>query len=123
MGVYFLIRASRGAQVIAEVMGEEQAECWVGDCFSAQLKAPAKRRQACLAHQLRDLQRLLDQQPRLQWALAFQALFREAIPLWNRRTELRPQGYARRVTELERRLDGVLRRRVRGAPARRLRKR
>jgi hypothetical protein len=55
-----IIRASRGAKVIAEIMGEQQAECWVCDCFSAQLKAPAQRRQLCLAHQLRDLQRLLE---------------------------------------------------------------
>jgi transposase len=123
VGVYFLLRASRGAQVVAEVMGEHQAECWVSDCLSAQLTAPTQRRQVCLAHQLRDLQRLLDQQPRLQWALALQALFREAIHLWKRRTELQPQGYARRVAELERRLDGLLHRRVRGAPAQRLRKR
>jgi transposase len=123
MGVYFLIRASRGAQVIEEVMGEQHAECWVSDCLSAQLKAPAQRRQVCLAHQLRDLQRLLEQQPRLQWALALQALFREAIHLENRRAALQPQGYARRVTELEGRLDALLQRRVRGAPARRLRKR
>jgi transposase len=123
VGVYFLIRASRGAKVVEEVMGERQAECWVSDCLSAQLTAPAQRRQVCLAHQLRDLQRLLDQQPRLQWALALQALFREAIHLWKRRPELQPQGYARRVTELERRLEGVLHRRVRGAPARRLQQR
>jgi transposase len=112
VGVYFLMRASRGAKVIEEVMGKQQAACWVSDCLSAQLKAPARRRQVCLAHQLRDLQRLLDQ-----------ALFREAIHLWKRRTELYPQGYARRVTELEGRLDALLQRRVRGALARRLRKR
>jgi len=123
VGVYFLIRASRGAQVIAEVMGEQHAECWVSDCLSAQLTAPAQRRQVCLAHQLRDLQRLLDQQPRLQWALALQVLFREAIHLGKRRTALQPQGYARRVTELERRLDALLHRRVRGVPAQRLWKR
>jgi transposase len=123
VGVYFLIRASRGAQVIEEVMGEHKAECWVSDCLSAQLKAPAKQRQVCLAHQLRDLQRVLDEQPRLLWARALQALFREAIHLWKRRTELQPQGYARRVTELEHRLEGLLQRRVRGARARRLQKR
>ena len=123
VGVYFLIRASRGAQVIAEVMGDHQAECWVSDCLSAQLKAPAQRRQVGLAHQLRDLQRLRDEQPRLQWAVALQALFREAIHLGKRRAELPPQGYARRVTELERRLDGRLQRRVRGPLARRLQKR
>lgn len=123
VGVYFLIRASRGAKVIEEVMGKQQAECWVSDCLSAQLKAPARRRQVCLTHQLRDLQRLLDHQPRLQWALALQALFREAIHLGKRRTELSPQGYGRRVTELEHRLDQVLSRRVRGVLARRLQKR
>lgn len=123
VGVYFLIRASRGAQVITEVMGEQRAECWVSDCLSAQLKAPATRRQVCLAHQLRDLQGLIEHRPRLQWALALQALFREAIHLGKRRAELSPQGYARRVTELERRLDGLLRRRVRDTQARRLRKR
>jgi transposase len=123
VGVYFLIRASRGAKVVEEVMGEHQAECWVSDCLSAQLKAPAQRRQVCLAHQLRDLQRVLDHHPRLPWAVALQALFREAIHLWNRRTELRPQGYARRVTELERRLAGLLQWRVRGGLAQRLQKR
>jgi transposase len=123
VGVYFLIRASRGAKVIAEVMGKQRAECWVSDCLSAQLSAPAERRQVCLAHQLRDPQRLLDHQPRLQWALAMQALFREAIHLWKRRTELRPQGYTRRVTELEQQLDGLLLRRVRSTRARRLQKR
>jgi transposase len=123
VGVYFLIRASRGAKVIEEVMGKRRAECWVSDCLSAQLKAPARRPQVGLAHQLRDLQRLLDHQPRLPWALALQALFREAIHLGKRRTELLPQGYARRVTELEHRLDALLQRRVRGVRVRRLQKR
>ena len=123
VGVYFLIRASRGAKVIEEVRGTHHAECWVSDCLSAQLKAPARRRQICLAHPLRDLQRVLDYQPRLQWALALQALFRAAIHLGKRRTELSPQGYARRVTEVEHRLEALLQRRVRGGLARRLQKR
>ena len=123
VGVYFLIRASRGAKVIEALMGTQCAECWVSDCLSAQLKAPARRRQLCLAHQLRDLQRILDHQPRLQWALALQALLREAIHLRKRRTELSLPGYARRVTEIEHRLEVLLQRRVRGIPARRLQKR
>ena len=77
----------------------------------------------CLAHQLRDLQRLLDQRPQLQWALALQALLREAIHLWNRRPELRPRGYARRVNGVERRLEGLRQQRLRGSEARRLRAR
>jgi transposase len=101
-------------------MGEQRAACWVCDCFSAQLKAPAEQLQLCLAHQLRDLQRLIEQRPRLPWALALQALFREAIHLWKRRERLSPQGYTRRVSEVERRLEGLLRQRVRGREARRL---
>ena len=123
VGGYFLIRASRGAQVIEEVMGRQHAACWVSDCLSAQLSAPAEQRQLCLAHQLRDLQRVLDHRPRLPWALALQALFREAIHLGKRRTELSSQGYARRVTEVEHRLEGLLHRHVRDACARRLQKR
>jgi transposase len=123
VGVYFLMWASRGAKVIEEVMGKQQAECWVSDCVRAQLKAPPRRRQVCLAHQLRDRQRLLDHQPRLLWALALQALFREAIHLGKRRTELSPQGDARRVTEVAHRLDKLLHRQVRGVFARRLQKR
>ncbi len=122
-GVYSRIRPSRGAQVIAEVMGEQRAECWVCDCFSAQLKAPTEHLQLCLAHQLRDLQRLIEHRPRLQWAVAMQALFREAIHLWKRRAELSPQGYTRRVTVVERRLDRLLAQRVQGAEAVRLRER
>ena len=121
--MYFLIRARRGAKVIDEGMGKQYAECWGRDCLSAPLKAPARRRQVCLAHQLRDLQRLLDHPPRLPWALALQALFRGAIPLGKRRTELSPQGYARRVTEVEPRRDALLQRRVQSASARRLQKR
>jgi len=123
VGGYFLIRASRGAQVIEEVMGRQHAACWVSDCLSAQLSAPAEQRQLCLAHQLRDLQRVLDHRPRLPWALALQALFREAIHLGKRRTELSSQGYARRVTEVEHRLDRLLHRHVPDACARRLQKR
>jgi transposase len=42
VGVYFLIRASRGAKILEDVMGKQEAEWWVSDCLSAQLKAPAR---------------------------------------------------------------------------------
>ncbi len=123
VGVYFLLRTSRGAKVIEEVMGPHRAACWVSDCLSAQLSAPAEQRQLCLAHQLRDLERLRERQPRLQWAVAMQALFREAIHLGKRRLELSPLGYERRVTAVEQRLEELLQRRVRGTWACRLQRR
>jgi transposase len=123
VGGYCLIRASRGAKVSAEVRRKPHAEWGGSDCLSAQLQAPAGHRQVCRTHQLRDLQRLLAHPPRLSWALALQARFREAIHRGKRRTELQPQGYARRVTAVEHRLDKLLRQRVRGAFARRMQQR
>ena len=55
-----VIRASRGAEVIREVMGEHRPEIWVSDLFSAQKKHPAEDWQVCLAHQLRDCQYGID---------------------------------------------------------------
>jgi transposase len=110
--IYHYIAPSRSAEVIQEVMGELMAEVWVCDCFGAQLKAPAKVFQLCLQHQLRDLQRVLDQTPQESWALAVQNLFREAIHLKHRfecpQPELTLNGYLRRVTELENKLDALL---------------
>jgi transposase len=70
-----------------------------------------------LAHQLRDLQRRLDQRPQLPWAVALQTLLREAIHLGKRRAQLSSLGYARRVSEVERRWAGVLRQGVRSPEA------
>jgi transposase len=114
------MRPSRSAKVIAEFMGEARAECWVCDCYGAQLKAPAERFQLCLAHQLRDLERLIEQRPRLRWAVEMQELFREAIHLWKRVKVLTLDGYIRRIMELEGRLDRLLERRVEGPAAQRL---
>jgi transposase len=53
---FHIIRPSRGADVIREVMGEHQPEVWVSDLYSAQKTHPAAAWQVCLAHQLRDCQ-------------------------------------------------------------------
>jgi len=126
-GVYHTIVPRRNAQVIADFMGEAVAEVWNCDCFSAQLKAPAELCQLCLAHQLRDLQRVLDEAGQHAWAAAAQKLFRAAIHLKNRFTAAQPEltwtGYWRRVTELENQLDRLLAAEVAGARARGLQQR
>lgn len=106
--VLHVIRPSRGVDGIAEVMGAAQAGTWVSDCWPAQLNAPANRFQLCLAHQIHNLQWLIERAPRSQWARELQALFREAINLGHRRAELSGAGFARRVIEIERRLDRLL---------------
>ncbi len=108
--VLHVIQASRAAQVIWEVMGEVEAEVWGSDCLPAQLKAKAKRRQLCLAHQLRNLQAVVDRYPALWWAKAMQALFRRAIHLHHQRAELPPDHFQQRVTRLEQLCDWLLKR-------------
>jgi transposase len=121
--VLHVIRPSRAVDVIADVMGTARVGTWVCDCWNPQLNAPAERFQLCLAHQIRNLQGLIDRAPRLQWARELQALFREAIHLAKRRDALSARGFARRVTELERRLDRLLARPVNTPEARALVKR
>lgn len=110
--IYHVIRPSRGKDVIPEIFGDQRIPTWVCDCWSPQLKAPADRFQLCLAHQIRNLQGLLDRCPHLRWAGDLQALFRTAIHLAHRRDQLTERGFQRRVKELERQLEQLLNRRV-----------
>jgi transposase len=123
-GVYHTIVPTRSASEIATVMGQLCVEAWVCDCYGAQLKAPARVFQLCLAHQLRDLQRALDANPRERWASAMQKLFRSAIHLRNRfndkRSAMTLRGFQRLVTRIENQLDQLLEKAVRSEAARKL---
>ena len=121
--IYHVIRPSRGEDVIQEVLGEHRIPTWVCDCWAPQLRAPAEQFQLCLAHQIRNLQSLIERCPHLRWAGELQALFRTAIHLANRRLQLTVRGFTRRVGELERQLDRLLRRQVRSPAAQPLVKR
>lgn len=121
--VYHLIRPSRGRDVLQEVLGDRRVGTWVCDCWSPQLKVPAERWQLCLAHQVRNLQSLIERSPHLRWARELQALFRTAMHLANRRQELTEQGFQRRVTQLEQQLERLLERPVKTPAAQALLKR
>jgi transposase len=110
--VYHVIRPSRGTDVIEQVLGEAQVGTWVSDCWKPQLRAPALQRQLCLAHQIRNLQGLIERCPRLVWARQLQSLLREAIHLRKRREQLTEGGFGRRVREIEARLSRLVTRRV-----------
>src|SRR4030066_1355481 len=58
--VLHVIRRNRRAEVIQDIMGETQAEVWVSDCYGGQLKAKARQRKMCMAHQMRALQHVVD---------------------------------------------------------------
>ena len=121
--ILHVIRPSRGRDVIPEVMGSHRVGTWVCDCWAPQLRAPAERFQLCLAHQIRNLQGLIDRCPHLRWAREMQAVFQEAIHLGKRRDELRPRGFWRRVAQIEQHLDQLLARPVKTPAAQALLKR
>jgi transposase len=108
--VLHVIQASRATQVIEQVMGEVEVEVWGSDCLPAQLKAKAKRHQLCLAHQLRNLQAVVDRYPTLWWTRAMQTLFRAAIHLHHQRAELPPDQFQGRIARLQQLCDWLLKR-------------
>jgi transposase len=106
--VLHVIRRNRSVEVIQDIMGETQAEVWVSDCYGGQLKAPARQRQLCMAHQMRALQHVVDANPRLTWPKAMQALFRYAINLHHQRSQMSLEQFLTRVARVERTCDQLL---------------
>jgi transposase len=121
--IWHEIRFNRSEDVIRQFMDKCKAEVWVSDCYGAQLKAPAERRQLCLAHQLRNLQAVVDANPTLTWPSAMQVLFRYAIHLYHQRHHFSPDQFAAQVARVERHCDRLLQRTLAPPDARRLQKR
>ena len=99
--VLHVIRPSRGTNVIQEVMGKHTVEVWGSDCLPSQLKAPAKLFQICLAHQIRNLQALIELYCDTFWARAMQALFRYAIHIANQRNKITLNQYQTEILRIE----------------------
>jgi transposase len=121
--VLHIIRFNRSEDVIKEVMDGHKAEVWESDCYGAQLKAPYHQLQLCMAHQLRNLQAVVDAYPTQTWARAMQVLFRYAIHLHHQRDNLSPEDFAIQVTRIERHCDRLLQRALDPPEAKRLQRR
>ena len=121
--ILHVTRFNRSVDIIREVMDTFTAEVWVSDCFSAQLKAPAEQLQLCMAHQLRNLQAVVDAYPTLTWPRAMQVLFRYAIHLHHQRHQLSPDQFADQLARVERHCDRLLQRILAPPDARRLKRR
>jgi transposase len=121
--VLHVMRFNRSADVAKDVMGEHEAEVWVSDCYGPQMKAPAKKHQLCLAHQLRNLQAVVEQVPQHFWARHVQILFRYAIHLHNQRQKLSEDAFWNRVERIEKRFDKLLNQKLDPPQARRLQRR
>jgi transposase len=118
---YHVITPRRNGDVVREFQGDTAAQTWVSDLYRPQLNARAARHQICLAHQLRELQYVVDKE-QSAWAQDCQDLFRRAI----HRAHQRDQGalwgaaYAAAVRKLEADCDALLAEPVAGAEASRL---
>jgi transposase len=121
--VLHVIRFNRSVDVIRAVMGEHEAEVWVSDCLSSQLKAPAKARQLCLSHQIRNVQAVVEQDPTASWARLVQVLFRYAIHLHHQRKDLPEEIFFKKRQRLEGLFDKLLARSLDQPKARRLQRR
>jgi len=119
---YHLIVPTRGSQAIEQTLGAAEPQVWVSDCFSAQLKAPAKQRQLCLAHQLRNLQYGIDAE-RCVFCCRMQQLLRRAMRLNKHRDRLSPHFFAGQVKAIEAACDQLLGGPVSTRNGQRLRKR
>jgi len=121
--ILHVITATRGTDEIRRVMGDHLPEVWGSDCLPAQLKATAQLFQICLAHQLRNLQAVVDLYPTSLWARAMQALFRYAIHLRNQRDKLSLNQYQTEILRIEWLCDRLLARKLIQPEARKLQKR
>jgi transposase len=121
--VLHVIRFNRSVDVIKDVMDKCEAQVWESDCYGAQLKAPAKDFQLCMAHQLRNLQSVVDVDPTQTWPRALQMLFRYAIHLHHQRNQLSSDQFVIQVARIERHCDRLLHRSLDPPDARRLQRR
>src|SRR5438067_2842672 len=75
---YFVIVPRRNSAVVQAFLEGAVPATWVSDLWKPQLSARAARHQICLAHQLRELQYVVDRE-QSAWAQDTQTLFRRAI--------------------------------------------
>jgi transposase len=121
--VLHVMRFNRSVDVVQDVMDKHQAEVWVSDCYGPQMKAPSKEHQLCMAHQLRNLQAVVEQYPKVFWARHMQILFRYAIHLHHQRQNLSAEAFYSRVVRIEKIIDKLLNHSLDQPEAKRLQRR
>jgi transposase len=119
--VIHVVRPSRGAAVVAEVLGGHRPALWVSDLYGAQ-QGHADDWQVCLAHQLRDCQYATDAGDAV-FAPRMKALLLRAVALARRHRDLAPSTRREYRRRLEQALDAVMALAPITADGKRLRKR
>jgi transposase len=104
--VIHVIRHSRAASVVTEVMAGHRPSIWVSDLYSAQ-QGHADAWQVCLAHQLRDLQYAIEAGDTV-FAPRMKALLLRAVVLARRRHTLAASTRRSYQQRLDRELDAIM---------------
>jgi len=104
----FVIRPSRGKDVVEEFLGDVRPDFWVSDRLAAQMGWAKRDNQVCLAHLIRDAQYAIDAGD-TAFAPGLRKLLQRACGIGRRRdgladTTLRAYGY-----QLDAKLDALLR--------------
>ena len=101
----YLIRYSRGSQVLRDALGDSLPGVLVCDFYASYNYLSAKK-QRCLVHLLRELHTLRDKVPAIceqKHLQPLRELFQDAIALGKRRAQLAPARYDRQCDALYRR--------------------
>jgi transposase len=105
----FVIRPSRGKDVVADFLGEHRPDIWVSDRLAAQMGWATRAHQVCLAHLIRDAQHAIDAGD-TAFAPGLKKLLQRACGMGARRPDLAHETLRSYASKLNTRLDDLLRR-------------
>jgi transposase len=103
----FLIRPSRGKDVVAEFLGEARPDFWVSDRFAAQLGWAGKDNQVCLAHLIREARYAIEAGD-TTFAPALRRLLKRACGIGARRAGLADATLRTYAYQLDAKLNALL---------------
>jgi transposase len=104
--VIHVVRPSRGADVVTEVLGGHRPTLWVSDLYAAQ-QGHAEAWQVCLAHQLRDCRYAIDAGDAV-FAPRMKAVLLRAVVLARRHRDLAASTRREYRRRLDHALDAVM---------------
>jgi len=103
----FVIKPSRGKDVVKEFLGEARPQFWVSDRLGAQMGWATREHQVCLAHLIRDAQFAIDAGDCI-FAPLLRKLLKRACAIGQRRENLSDATLRSHAARLDRDLTGLL---------------
>lgn len=104
----FVIRPSRGKDVVAEFLGGARPDFWVSDRLPAQMGWASKDHQVCLAHLIRDAKYAIEAGDSA-FAPNFSELLKRACAIGGRRPQLADTTLRTYARKLDADLDALMR--------------